>query len=160
MRNGLPLFLLTIFFAMLAREGVYAAGVEDETKAQDARTSSSPKDHERAAKTNRPHSSSGLTKPSHLPLPRNQKHSASGKAVAAPKTGAGRAASSGNGVPAINNGPSKTRPVQPQITSRPFTPASTNVRHRNPNPATVGGSTVSKTPNTVAINGTHVGRKR
>ena len=159
MRNGLGLFSLTIFFAMLAREGVYAAGVEDETRAQDARTSSRPKDDERAAETNRPHSSSGLTKPSHLADPRNQRHSASGKAVDAPKPGAARAASPGKGVPVINNGPSKTRPVQPQITSRPFTPASSNVRHRNPNAATVGGSTISKAPNTVAINGTHVGRK-
>ena len=159
MKTGLRLFFLTIFCVLLAREVAYPATISD-ARPQEQRTSIQSEDHQGAAKKDRPHSSAGPAKPNHLPLPRNQKHSASGKAADAMKANSTRAASPGNGVPAMTNGASKTRPVQPQITSRPFIPASKNVRHRNPNPATVDGSTISKAPNTAAINGSHAGRKR
>ena len=159
MKNGLLLIFLVILCTTLTGEVAYAATGEEATKPQDARTSSRSEVQEHAPKKNRSHSSAGLAKPSPLPLPRNQKQSATGKVADPPKPRPGRAVSPVNGVPPMNNGASKPHTAPPALTSRPFTPASTSVRHRNPNPATVGGATSSKAPNTAAINGTHMARK-
>jgi hypothetical protein len=42
---------------------------------------------------------------------------------------------------------------------RPTVPSLLNVRHRGPNPAVVGGSPISHSSNTGAINGTRMNRK-
>jgi hypothetical protein len=160
MKTGLRVIFLMIFGAMLACEVAYAVTVGDATKPQEARASSQSEGHDRAPKENHPHSLANPAKPGHLALPHSQKRSAGGKVADAPKPSFSRAAGPVNGVPSTKKGASKTRPVQPQITSRPFIPASTNLRHRNPNLASVGGSTSSRAPNTAAINGTHVGRHR
>ena len=54
---------------------------------------------------------------------------------------------------------SHARPVRPPSASRPSVPAPSNVHHRGPNPATIGGAANSAAANSGAINGTRISRK-
>jgi hypothetical protein len=55
----------------------------------------------------------------------------------------------------VNN----TLPVRTPSVIRPTVPSPNNVRHRGPNPAVVGGSPISRSGNTGAIDGTRMNRK-
>lgn len=121
-------FLMIVWPTLMAGTG-YAAPA-DEAQQQNTKSSGQPVGHRRASRKKPPHDPASPSKANH------------------PEQ---RGASSGT--PPV----SQARPVRPQMVSRPPVPTPSNVRHRSPNPATVGG--VANAGKSGAINGTRMSRK-
>jgi hypothetical protein len=154
MKNAL-LFVLMTLCAALPFEAVNAATGTDATAQQNERTSSQSADHGRPAKKNKPHGSAVAPKPNHSqPLPKNQKGSTPQKL-----TGTQPATPRASGMPITNKTANNARFTRPPKTSRAPIPTSNNVRHRGPNPATLGGSTSLCAANAGSLNGAHIARK-
>jgi hypothetical protein len=154
MKNAL-LFVLMTLCAALPAEAVNAATGTDTKVQPTERSSSQSADHGQPMKKNKPHGFALAPKPNHSqPLPKNQKRSTPQKL-----TGTQQASPRSSGMPIANKTANNTRFVQPRTTSRASIPASHNVRHRGPNPATLGGSTSLRAANVGSLNGAHIARK-
>jgi hypothetical protein len=153
MKNALLFLLLTLSAAFPFEAGNAATGT-DATAQQNERTSSQSADHGRTAKGKMPHGSVVAFKPNHSqPLPKNQKRLTPQKLTGiqpAPQT---------SGLPITNKTASNARVAHPPKTSRASIPTSNNVRHRGPNPATIGGSTSLRPANTGSLSGAYIARK-
>lgn len=92
-------------------------------------------------------------------LANRREHSASEDSVNSQRPGSDRyGGAAKNGLAqnqTVNHAPSNRAPSA----VRPSVPSLSNVRHRGPNPAIVGGARSSNTRNTGAIDGTHMNRK-
>jgi hypothetical protein len=153
MKNAL--LFLTILCAAWPFEAANAATGADAKVQQNPRTSSQSADHGRPTKKNKPHGSAIAPKPSHSqPLPKNQKRSTPQKL-----TGTQPAAPRASGMPITNKTASNARFALSPTTSRASIPTSNNIRHRGPNPATLGGSTSVRAANAGTLSGNRIGRK-
>jgi hypothetical protein len=149
------LFVLMAICAALPIEAVNAATGTDVTARQNGRTSSHSADHGRSTKKNKPHDPPIAPKPNHSqPLPKNQQRSTPQKL-----TGTQPATLRASGMPTPNKTANNVRSAHPPTTSRASIPTSNNVRHRGPNPATLGGSTGLHSANAGSLNGAHIARK-
>ena len=122
------LFLMIVWPTLMAGTG-YAAHA-DEAQPQNTKSSDQPVGHRRASQKKQPHAPASPSKANH------------------PEQ---RGASTGT--PPVR----QARPVRSQTLSRPPVPTPSNVRHRSPNPATVGGA--ANAGKSGAINGTRMSRK-
>ena len=122
------LFLMHVWLALMGGTG-YAAHA-DEAKQQNTNSSDQPAGHRRASQRKQPHAPASPTKANHP-----ERHGAS------------------TGTPAV----SQARPVRAHTVSCPPVSTPSKVRHRSPNPATVGGP--ANAGNSGAINGTRMSRK-
>ena len=160
MKNALRLFFLAITCAVPICEAAYTTTPDVQNEHQNATTSTKQVEHDRAAKKNHARGSSTVAKPNHpQPRPKNEKHLAPGKLADARRSVAGRSAALPSGTATANKTASKARSAQLPTTSRTSAPTLSIVRHRNPNPAIVGGSKSSTAVSTGAINGTRMSRK-
>ena len=158
MKTALLTFFLTTLCAVLPGEAAYAATGGDATARRTAqtRTSSQPADHDRARKKDNPRGSAIVAKPNRpQALPKTQKPSTARK-----PTGAQRSATRANGMPLTNKAATAAHHVQPSTVSGDSALSPNFVGHRNPNPATVGGSARSRAAHIRGcLNGTRMGRK-
>lgn len=149
------LFVLMAICAALPIEAVNAATGTDATAQQKGRTSSHSADHGRPTKKNKPHGPVIAPKPNHSQsLPKSQKRSTTQKF-----TGTQPATLRASGTPTPNKTANNVRSAHPPTTSRASIQTSNNVRHRGPNPATLGGSTSLRAANAGSLNGAHIARK-
>jgi len=96
-------------------------------------------------------------------LPNGQKHSIPGNATNLHPPRSDKAGGLATGGLIQNDAVSKAQHVRPATLMRPnvasLNPSPNNVRHRGPNPAVVGGSTISNRINTGGISGTNMHRR-
>jgi len=155
MKTALLAFFLTTLCAVFACAAAYAAKGADATAQQNARTSSQSADHAPAAKKDNRRGLAIVAKANRpQPLPKNQKHSTNRQL-----TGGQRSATRADGMPITNKAATTARSVQLSMASRNSAPSPNMVRHRNPNPAILGGSKSSNAVKTGAINGSRMSRK-
>ncbi len=121
-------FLMIVWPALMGGTG-YSAHA-DEAQQQNTKSSDQPVGHRSASQKKQPHDPASPSKANH---PEQRGVS--------------------TGTPPV----SQARPVRPQTVSRPPVPTPSNVRHRSPNPATVGGA--ANAGKSGAINGTRMSRK-
>ena len=122
------------------------------------KTSDEQRDHGRASNPNQPPSRANLTK-SNRPkaLPNSQQRSIPGSALHQPCSNQSVGAAKGG---LIQNGTVHNAvPVRTPSVVQPTVLLLSNVHHRRPNPAVVGGSPNLRSSNFGAINGTRMNRK-
>ena len=122
------LFLMIVWPALMGGAG-YSAHA-DEAKQENTKSSDQPAGHRRASQKKQPRAPASPPKANHP----EQRGASTGTAPV-----------------------SQARPVRPQTLSRSPVPTPSNVRHRSPNPATVGGA--ANAGNSGPINGTRMSRK-
>jgi hypothetical protein len=149
------LFVLMALCTALPFEAVNAATGTDATARQNGRASSQSADHGRPTKKNKPHGPAIPPKPNHSRrLPKNRQRSTPQKL-----TGAQPATLRASGMPTPNKTANNVRIAHPPTSSRASIPTSNDVRHRGPNPATLGGSTSLRSANAGSLNGAHIARR-
>jgi hypothetical protein len=92
-------------------------------------------------------------------IPNSREHSTSGNAMKRHQPGLTKSGGVANGGLVKNEKIIDARPVQTSSVARSAAPSLNNLRHRGANPAVVGGSAISESRNTGAINGTRMNRK-
>jgi len=137
-----------------------AAPPRDERHQTEGKASHEQRDHSRASDTNHPPSRASLTKVNRpKQLPNSRQRSLPGNAMNLHPPGSDKSAGAAKGGLIQNETVNNVLPVRTPSVVRPTVPALNNVRHRGPNPAVVGGSPISHSSNTGAINGTRMNRK-
>lgn len=157
MKAVLLVFFLTTLYAALPCKATYGTTVDEAKDHQDAKTAMQQAGHDRAAKKIHPHGSASQAMPNHpQPPPSNQKRLETRKLSDPQRRVSSRSTSPANG---MNSGVSKPRLAQPPTAPPTSIPTTGNVRHRSPNPATVGGLATSRAAHTGYLNGARMGRK-
>ena len=133
MKSGLCLFFLTMGWTAWTVGSAHAAAAKDAKPQQHATAADGPREQHRPPRTKRPHGGVAVAKASHPQPPKASARSAAGGTVSSRASNADR--------------------------SRPSATLPNNMRHRSPNPATVGGPKSATAANSGAINGTHMARK-
>ena len=117
------------------------------------------RDHGRTFKTNHPPSHASLTKANHpKPLPNSRQRSLPGNALH--RSGSNISAGPAKGGLIQGETVHNALPVGMSSVARPTAPPLSNLHHRSPNPAVVGGSTSLRSGNAGVIDGTRLKRKR
>jgi hypothetical protein len=92
-------------------------------------------------------------------IPNSRQRSLPGNAMDIHRPSSGKSGSAARGVLIRDKSVNNVVAVRTPNVVRPTAPSFNNVRHRNPNPAVVGGSANSQRSNTGTINGTRMNRK-
>jgi hypothetical protein len=160
MRTFCFIFLSVAYVAFMPRTG-YVAFADDTKHQQNENESANPPARGRTAdnghSTTGP-SSSVKAKGSQQPA-KNPSRLATGNTKIGHQPLVNPANGTVNRLPGKNGSANKARSAQPSPASRMSAPASIGTPHHSPNPASVGGSTLSATRNIAAINGTSMRRK-
>jgi hypothetical protein len=93
-------------------------------------------------------------------VPKSRERSASADSKNSDRPGSAKSAGAGQNGLARNETAKHAPSDRAPSAVRPVAPSLGNVRHRGVNPAIVGGAGNSNTRNTVALDGTHMNRKR
>jgi len=136
----------------------HAASPRDGRHETSGKASDEQRSHARASGPNHPPSRASLTKVNRpKQFPNGRQRSLPGNALHQPGSDiSGSAAKSGF---ILNKSVNKALPGRTPSVVRPTVPLLNNVRHRDPNPATVSGSGNTNTRNTGAIDGTHMNHR-
>ncbi len=127
------------------------------------KASDEQRDHGRASDRNNPPSRAsliGLTKANRpKQLPNRRQRSIPGNAMNLHQPGSDKSGGAAKGGLIRNETVNDALAARMPSVVRPTVPSFINVRHRGPNPAVVGGSALSHSSNTGAINGTRMNRR-
>jgi len=153
------LLFLTVSWAALMLGAGYTARADDAKHQQNAKTSDDQPGHPRASVKNHPRGNANLSKARlPKPLPSTRERSTVGKAsVSQPLSNRPNVTSRGASIGGQTV--SKPRTIHSAAVSRPSAPSPANLRHRSPNPATLGGSASPIAANTGALNGSRMSRR-
>ena len=142
-----------LFLTMIALSGEAGhTATTDGPRQENTKTSDQQSDHAQTSEKHQPRHANS-TKTDHVQRPTRYEHSARRDAGNTHQIASNppMLASKGKTVEPI-------RPIQPRPVARPVA-SPNNVRHRSPNPASVGGTAISASKNTGAINGSRIARK-
>lgn len=154
------LLFLTVSWAALMLGAGYTARADDAKHQQNARASDQQPGHPHASKENHPRGNANLPKARlPKPLPNNRERSTVGKAGSLSQPLSNRPNVTARGASIEGQTVSKPRTLHSAAVSRPSAPAPANLRHRSPNPATLGGSASPIAANTGALNGSRMSRR-
>jgi hypothetical protein len=156
----LPLFLLTLICAALMGGISYAASVDDTKHLQNE---NEPVHSQRQGGTKDKNHSLGPSSFAKAKRAQQSSKNPSRPAMGNPKGShqplVNPANGTASGLPGKNDAANKARPVQPPSASRMPAPTPLSTAHHSPNPARVGGPSVSNARNSGAINGTGIKRR-
>lgn len=159
MKPGLCLFFLTMGWTAWTVGSAHAAAADD----------AKPQQHATEADRRPEYRGTPRKKPQHVPVapgktnhprPSNDRAaSVAGRTAAAAPSDSRRPVAVPSGAPAKTQTVAAGRSVQRKAASRASATLPSEVRHRSPNAATVGGPKSVTAANNGAINGTHMARK-